>query len=1005
MRTLHLPQVDDESQLARIAAQLRPLISGNVRFSRHERMLYATDASIYQVEPLGVVEPRDLEDVRRLIEFCNARNLPLLPRGGGTSLAGQAVNRAVVIDFSRFFNRILDIDRAAKRVRVEPGVVLAHLNRALLPHGLMFGPDVATATHAVIGGMIGNNSAGAHSILYGRTVEHLDALDVLLANGEQLRLDEGAALRDERIARLTKQVADVVLPLQTQIDERFPKNLRHVDGYNLDLILQQLRSSASQFEKVNLAHLFCGSEGTLGVTIGATLRLVDAPKCKALAVIAFAGVDEALAAVNDILGTQPAAVELLDDVVLGLAKNNAECRRYVDAMPRMAGASHGSLLYVEYFAADADELARRLHDLERLFANHPMKCFTAGPDMAMAWKLRAAGEPLLHGLPGLRKPITFVEDAAVDPSHLPQFVREFRAVVERHGTTAAYYAHASVGCLHVRPLVNLRDRKDRTAMKQIAQEVADLAVRFGGAISGEHGDGRLRSHLLQRYFGRDLCAAFAAIKRIFDPKNLMNPGVIVEPQPMLESLRVKPNEQFLAPPAAPQTFFRYESEHGFGEVVERCNGAGVCRKMSGGTMCPSYRATRDERHATRGRGNALRLAITGQLSHDGAAPLWNDPETLATLDLCLSCKACKSECPSNVDIARLKAEYLAHSWEIRGGAPFTARMIGNVRTVNRIGSAMYPLANAMAGLKPARMILNRLLGIDERRSLPTFARSLLKEGGSALRTDRLSPALRAGDSEANGNERGTVILFTDCFTTYNEPHIGRAAIDVLESLGYRVVLPDLGCCGRSLISVGMLREAQRTCAATARALIDALRHENAVAVVGCEPSCVSAIIDDWQDLDMDVDRSALADLKDRTFAVEEFAARAIGECNMKLDGRPGDGQRVLLHAHCHQKALYGCAESEGLLVDHLGARFTTLDSGCCGMAGAFGFTADHFDISQEIGELALFPALRDDPDAILLAPGTSCRHQVRDALGREALHPIEFIRALLQSSDARATKQ
>lgn len=982
------PSALDDARRGAIAADLCSHIDGDVRFAKHDRMLYATDASFYQVEPIGVVVPRSMADVERTVAYCAENNLPILPRGGGTSLAGQSVNFAVMIDFAPHCDRILDIDAANKLARVEPGVILAHLNQALAPHGLMFGPDVATAGHANIGGMIGNNSSGAHSVLYGRTVEHLIGLDVLLADGSWLTLDQSAAERDERARNLTRQVAEIVLPIAEEIDARFPKILRHVDGYNLDVLLEQLRQSTSgTFDRVNLAHLLCGSEGTLGVTTEATLNLVDAPRAKGLAIVAFTDVDHALRAVEQILETKPAAVELVDDVVLGLAEKNAECRRYLAFMPEgvMDGRS-GSVLYIEYFAEDDDQLAACFASLETKFPKHPTRTFTDPAKMTGAWKLRAAGEPLLHGLPGERKPQTFVEDAAVNPRELPAFIRDFRALIARHGTTAAYYAHASVGCLHVRPLINLRDDADRHAMHTMATELCDLVKEYGGALSGEHGDGRLRSHLLERFYGEPICDAFAQIKSLFDPRNLLNPGNIIGTQPMTESLRTRPQRD--APqPRVPDvdTFYRYDREHGFAGAVEMCNGAGVCRKMSGGTMCPSYRATRDERHATRGRGNALRLAITGQFSVDGETPAWNDPETHKTLDLCLSCKACKSECPSNVDMAKLKAEYLAQKYEQAGRVPMITRAFAHVRTLNRIGAAVAPLANALTRFPLLRGAIRRALGIHQQRTLPRFEKNLYRWFAQHNR-----------ETARSQSESPSVVLLPDCFTVYNAPAIGRVAILTLEALGYRVILPQLGCCGRSMISLGMLREAIDTCSRTAGDLLTMIDEHDPVAIVGCEPSCISAVTDDWPDLKLNADRERVQAIAGLTMPVEDFIASHRDEHPVPIDPEPQtNGPPVLLHGHCHQKALTGLDTSAGLLTDLLGDRFRIIDSGCCGMAGAFGLTRDHFDLSMEIGELSLFPPIRNEPEAIILATGTSCRHQIHDALGRRSLHPVELLHKIL----------
>ena len=646
MTNVALPVLDHaagaSASSAALARALTRRTDAEVRFGRHDRLLYATDASIYQVEPIGVVIPRTVGDVVEAVKVCAEHEVPVVPRGGGTSLAGQAVNRAVVIDASPHLNAIVAVDAAARRARVQPGVVLERLNERLaaLPRPLAFGPDVATAGHATIGGMIGNNSAGARSLLYGRTVEHVVGLDAVLADGERLWLGAGSAERDPRAAELTRRVAAVVDPLAETIAARYPRIRRRVNGYNLDLILAQLRASTpGTYDAVNLAHLLCGAEGTLALTVGAELALVDAPRERGLVIVAFEDVDAALANVNPILETKPAAVELVDDVILDLAARNLETQRYVGLLPSAGGARAGAVLYVEYFADDRIELAASLDALAARYGAAATRRYTDAASMADAWALRKSGEPLLHGRPGLRKPITFVEDLAVAPSRLPEFVKRLRALLADHGTTASFYAHASVGCLHVRPMICLTDPADVEAMERIMEEATDLVLEFEGALSGEHGDGRLRSHLLERFYGKEIVEGFRAIKAVFDPDGRLNPGIIVDPRPMVECLRVRPAERTVHVPAV-ETYFRYEREHGFAEAVERCNGAGVCRKTKGGTMCPSYRATRDERHATRGRGNALRLAISGQLTDPGGpdepAPAWNDPETLATLDLCLS---------------------------------------------------------------------------------------------------------------------------------------------------------------------------------------------------------------------------------------------------------------------------------------------------------------------------------------------------------------------------------
>jgi len=685
-----------------MANDLFALDIADVRLDRPGRMLYATDASMYQVEPVGVVVPRTPGQAALVVRYCAERGIAVLPRGGGTSLNGQCVNQAIVIDFSEHCRGIHSVDVQARTCRVEPGVVNDQLNSHLLPMGLMFGPDPATSSHNTVAGMIGNNSSGAHSILYGRTVENLLALDVVLPTGTMHNLAQGACVHDPVQREIAQRMHDILWPLREQIRARFPKTLRHVDGYNFDLFLDQVEASTpgGTFDRVNLAHMVCGSEGTLCTIVGAELKLVPAPKFKGLAIMGFAGVDEALSGLAVMLSTKPAAVELVDDIIIGLARENREYREYVELMPRARpgadgkSAPLGAVMYVEYFGQTADEVAHGLRTLQERLPDQPMLQYTDAKSMAQAWLLRKAGEPLLHGVPGVRKPIGFVEDTAVDPAKLPQFIHEFKAILAKYGTRTSFYAHASVGCLHIRPMLDIRSGTGRENLLRIGEEVTDLVVRFHGALSGEHGSGRSRTALQRKYFGPDICRALQECKRVWDPQGIMNPGikVDVEDERMpVKALRVEPVGKPVEVRGV-KTFFRYEHGQEAGQdgghddgaglthAAELCNGAGMCRRTTGGTMCPSYRALRDERHATRGRGNHLRLAITGQLDPNGTGkPSWTDPAVHMTLRLCLSCKACKSECPSNVDIAKLKSEYQAQSYAAEGRVPLQARLFGSIR--------------------------------------------------------------------------------------------------------------------------------------------------------------------------------------------------------------------------------------------------------------------------------------------------------------------------------------
>lgn len=1030
-----------EKERDAMARTLRRRVRGDVRFGRHDRMLYATDASLYQVEPLGVVIPADIEDAVEAISWCAQVGLSILPRGGGTSLAGQCVNRAVVIDFSANCRDVGDVDAARNRVRAAPGVTLDELNAEIerQGHRLFFAPDVATSAHANLGGMIGNNSAGARSVLYGRTVEHVIGLDVARIDEQghvkRLTFDESSAGRDEEVAAIGRRVADVARRHEDEIRTRFPSIIRRVSGYNLDLILKQLDQRGSgggpdsaTRRTLNLAPLVVGSEGTLAVTLGAELNLTPTPVARGLAIAAFDSLADAIEAVNPILETRPSAVELLDDMVISLARLNSAHRSALELLPRSTersrgGADPSAALMVEYFAFEsADELRERFAMLRRIVQGIPMAELTAPADMRRAWSLRKAAEPLLHGLPGLRKPITFVEDTAVDPKRLPEFVTRFRGIVEAHGARAAYYAHASVGCLHIRPMLDPHDPADRERLRDIASAVADLVIEFGGALSGEHGDGRVRGPFLERMFGRELMGAFREIKTIFDPKNLLNPGNIVEAggiESITTSLRVLPEREPIVVPDV-ETFFEYSDSHGFADAVERCNGAGVCRKKQGGTMCPSFMATLDERHSTRGRGNALRLAITGQFGAAGA-PDWDDEETIRTLDLCLSCKACKSECPSNVDIARLKSEYTGQRYREGARPPLGDRVMTNLRMIQKLASRAPRLANWLQSRAAMRAVMNRAFGLAPERSLPEFGASLcsaLVRRARETQRARLGEPCHRGDDGWDARsacvgptaERVKVGIFADCFTGFGESRIGLAAVEVLERLGCEVGVIDAGCCQRPAISLGLLDRAVKRGERFFRAMTPAAEDEAIKAILFLEPSCLSAIVDDLPALKMNVSSELRRRLSAKSMSVEEFVCRALtahggtGGCagsTAETPVPPARGGPVMLHGHCHQQAIGGIGSSAAMLRALVGDRLTVLDSGCCGMAGAFGMSRARYSLSMKIGERSLLPAVRTAPaDATIVATGSSCRHQIRDGAARIAVHPVEVAADILRKRPA-----
>ena len=953
--------------------QLLQMDVGQVRLSQHDRQLFSTDASLYQVEPIAVVIPKTPEQIQRLLAFCNQHNIPILPRGGGTSLAGQCTGTGIVLDLSPGFGRVWDVKIDDRRCKTQAGVVLDQLNRELISinTGLFFAPDPATSAQAVVGGCIGNNAAGARSVRYGRTSENIAAIEIMLASGERFWVGPKAGRSNVAAAKLSVSVAEIVSKYAQFIRTRIPKLVRRNAGYGLDLILNQLDAGIAA-EDLDLSGLLCGSEGTLAITLAAELKLHPVPLKRGLAIASFESIDAAIAAVPAILATRPSAVELLDSVVLDAARGNLECRRYLSLLPNINNQPPAAALYVEYHTESAaDDLASHFASLRHAIPDAPIVIHDNPVSMLGAWTLRKASEALLHGLSSARKPVTFVEDNAVPIENLSRFVREFRRIVESHGTNAAFYAHASVGVLHVRPMIDLREPAGLKMMQEIAVEVADLARDCGGVMSGEHGDGKARGPLLERFYGPEMMQAFREIKRLFDPANLLNPGNIVDAGPIeniTQNLRVQKENDF--PPV--ETYFDYEDQEGFGSAVEMCNGAGFCRKTAGGTMCPSYRATLDERHSTRGRGNALRLAITGQTStHE-----WNDAETIKTLDLCLSCKACKTECPSNVDISRLKAEYTAQRFKLHG-KPIAARAFGHIRQMNRVGSIAPKFSNWMMTRKSVRSIIQRLLNVSPKRKLPTLGSSLFRWFNK-----RLVP---------NAPSSFRVVLFGDCFTAYNEPEIGRSAVHVLEQLGYEVLLPKIGCCGRGMISLGLLDDAIHSADCSLRTLQPYIEDPNVAAIVVCEPSCLSAMKDDWLQLKLQTPIALRRKLAEKAMLVEDFVDR-------KWDQHPArpafnsNSTSICLHGHCHQKALWGDQTSSAILRRLSGGKVDVLPSGCCGMAGAFGYSADKYDLSMKIGELSVFPPIRAAAaNTIIVAPGTSCRHQIRDGTGKEALHPIQLV--------------
>lgn len=984
---------------AALAERFRREIAGEFRVDDFSRGLYATDASIYQITPVGVVAPRTTDDVTATVAIAREFGLPIIPRGGGTSLSGQSIGPGLILDFSRFMNAVLAVDVERRLARIQPGVVLDQLNHEVKRFGLQFGPDVATSSRANLGGMIGNNSAGSRSVRQGKTIDHVRELRVVLSSGDQLHTRPLPAAEVERLertglpdGRLIAGFRGIVDELSTEIARKTPRILRRVSGYNLaefvprvaaelprPWVVEELDRDWPDRAEFNLSRLFVGAEGTLGAITEAVVHLVPLPRERAVVALEFATIDAALAAVPTILTTEPSAVELLDQNIVTLSRANL---KYKSALDFVEGTPE-AILIVEW-SGDRPEIVR---DLEQLLSDRLRgaagltkwhRAETAERRDAL-WNCRKAGAPLLLSIPGARKPIAFVEDTAVDPGKLPEFTRRFRKILDRYGLTGAYYGHASVGCLHIRPMVDTKSAEDRQALKSVSDEVAELVREFGGAMTGEHGDGLARSYHNLRLFGPALFEGFRRVKTLFDPLGLMNPGKIVASPSPIDDLRYGAVYQ-PRPVETLQNFEREERLQGYPgggllAAAEMCNGAGVCRKTLTGTMCPSYMATHDEAQTTRARANALRLALSGQLPEGSLT----SRRMHDVFELCLMCKACKAECPSNVDVAKMKVEFLARYREAHG-TPVSARLLGNVAWLNRLGSAMAPVSNWLAAMPGLRQLNAWLLGIDSRRRPPRFARRSFAQWFDGR------PA--AKEPRTKGQR---VVFLDDCLTSYCEPGVGRAAVELLEATGYRVERAGLWCCGRPLISKGLVTAARTLAARNVATLVDQV--QGGAIIVGVEPSCVLTLIDEYPDL---VPSDAAKVVREATFLVDEVLSRPeplerLREAFAAQPAGPEEGTQansVLLHGHCQQKALRGTAATKRLLGVIPGATVQEVDSSCCGMAGAFGY--EHREISLKMGERALFPAVRAETGTIA-APGFSCRHQVADGTGREAVHPVVLV--------------
>ena len=939
-------------------------IQGGVLSDNYSLGLYSTDASLYQIKPVAIVTPLNENDVLTAIKIAGDHQVAILPRGGGTALAGQTVGDALIIDFSKHMHQILELNVADRWVRIQPGLVRDELNLELQKHGLHFAPDPATSSRANIGGMIGNNSSGTKSILYGKTIDHVLELKIALPDGTILNLKETTPDEYHSISQQSDQEGEIYRNFQKiihnnhlEIEHRFPKVMRRVGGYPLDEFINT--------DHWNLAKLMTGSEGTLATTLEAKINLEPLPKFKSVCVVHYEDIVESIRSVESILEFQPSAVEILDRTVLGLSRKNLLTKK----MCHFIEGDPAAVLIVEFYGETAAEVLTRPTEMAAALKNqgfgYAYPLFPEGENYNNVWTIRKKGLGLMLGKKGDKRALAFIEDAAIPIPHLPEYIEKVLEVCKQHDTYVATYAHASVGVLHVRPFLDLRREEDIETMKKIARESFNLVKEYGGSWSGEHGDGLVRSAFNEAFFGTQIYQAFKKVKNLFDPENRMNPGKIVDAPPMDQDLRYGVN--YKDNPV--KTVYKYREDVSFEASVHMCNGVGECRKMNGGTMCPSFKATREEEHTTRGRANALRLAMSGQMGGEGL----NSPRLREVLDLCLSCKGCKSECPSNVDMAKLKSEV----WQIhfdRDGPGLRDRMIRDSSKMSALFSGRFvPVINGVQSSLLFRYLLEKMIGIDRRRTLPKYT---------------VQPFYKWFKKHyvSNLKAKKKVILFADTYLNYHEPQIGISATELLQGCGYEVILAHVGCCQRPLISHGFLNQAKAEGTKVAKRLDEFI--QQGLPILVCEPSCASALNDDLADL---VDDNDLAHrLKTQVMMIDQFLFQELESGALDVTFTTRENQ-ISIHGHCHQKALYGTSSMIGLLQNIKGIDLEEIPSGCCGMAGSFGYEKEHYLLSQKVGEQVLFPAIRKKENATIIACGFSCRHQIVDFTDHKAKHLVEVL--------------
>jgi len=959
--------------------KLASTLQGDLFFDKTMRTLYATDASSYRELPLAVAIPKTKQDLILLIHFALEHNTSLIPRTAGTSLAGQVVGSGIIVDVSKYFNQIIELNKEEGWVRVQPGVIRDELNLFLKPHNLFFGPETSTANRAMIGGMVGNNSCGSNSVVYRSTREHLIEVTALLSDGTEtvfknISTDDFHAKCElgNLEGNIYKSIRSLLSNYDNQVEIRkeFPKKSveRRNTGYAIDLLVEMDPFTAGG-ENFNFCSLIAGSEGTLALITEIKLNVVPAPpKETGLLCVHFNSVDESLHANLIGLKYNPSASELIDHYILECTKENKEQmqnRFFVQGDP-------GAILVIEFVKETREEILALTNAVEAdmraagLGYHFPV---LFGADTKKIWTLRKAGLGLLSNLPGDEKAVPVIEDTAVDVADLPNYIRDFNEILKKHGLHAVHYAHAGSGEIHLRPIINLKTKEGNQLFRTIAEEVATLVKKYDGSLSGEHGDGRLRGEFIKQMVGEKNYALLKQVKATWDPNNIFNPNKIVDTPSMNSMLRYEPGQ--ITP--AFETIFRFHKQDIL-QHAEQCNGSGDCRKthLSGGTMCPSYMATRNEKDTTRARANILREFLT----HSTKENRYDHKEIYDVMSLCLSCKACKSECPSNVDMAKLKAEFLQHYYDANG-VPLRSKLIANFTTTAKLGSIAPSIYNFVMGNAITGAAIKALSGFAIKRSMPTISKQTLKAWYLKKYVAPVNPIKQ-------------VYVFCDEFTNYNDAEIGIKAIQLLTALNYEVIIPKHEESGRTWLSKGLVRKAKLIANKNIELLGSLVTEANPI--VGLEPSAILTFRDEYPDLATDANLEQAKQLAKNSFFIDEFLAREIEIGNIKKEQFTQEQKSILLHGHCQQKAVGNLADSVKVLSFPANYKVETIPSGCCGMAGSFGYEKEHYEVSMNIGELVLFPKVRANKDTCTIAaPGTSCRHQIKDGTGAHALHTVEVM--------------